>query len=409
MIKLINTTSRFIVALVFIYSGFVKLVDPYGTAYKISDYLEVVHLVLPLWVVLAISIFLSVFEFTLGMNALSKSCYSNTTKLLLVVVSVFTLLTLYIAIANPVQDCGCFGDALVITNWHTFFKNIVLLILILVMFRNRNYMRSRVEEVRQKIMTFCFVLFAVFFALHEVRHLPILDFRPYSVGTYIPEKMKVSEGMPQDVYETHFVYSKNGEEKAFTEENYPWQDTTWHYVSSESILVSKGAQAPIHDFVIEDSELGDITEDVLSDDNYTFLLVAPYLEKSSYKHKNDIESLMQYCSEKGYRFMVLTSSIGDAVNEFKSQYEVPFELCNMDEITLKTIVRAHPGLVIIKSGTILAKYHHNDFPVFSETDDILGKILSIQKRQKNRIIVLLLALLMGGVVYKMSQNRDYTK
>lgn len=409
MIRIINTVFRVVVALVFIYSGFVKLVDPYGTAYKITDYVEILHIMLPLWLALSFAIILSVFEFTLGLNALFKNCYRNTTKLLFVVVSIFTVLTLYIAIKDPVQDCGCFGDALVISNWQTFFKNIVLLLMTLELVRNRNYLRRRVVQQNQKMMTVFFIVFAFLFAINAVKHLPILDFRPYSVGTYVPEKMQVPEGMPQDVYETRFVYEKNGEEQEFTEDNYPWQDTTWSYVSSESILVSKGAQAPIHDFVIEDSQMGDITEDVLYDNNYTFMLIAPYLDKCSLKHKDEIEDVVHFCKKNEYRFMVLTSTVGDGVKEYKSHFTTDFQVCNMDEITLKTIIRAHPGLVILKEGVILAKYHHVDLPEFSTSDNVLGEILSRQETQKNRIIILLLALLLGGVIFKLLQKKDYTK
>lgn len=409
MIKLINTFSRYIVALVFIFSGFVKLVDPYGTAYKISDYLETVHLTIPFGLALFASMLLSIAEFTLGMNALFKTCYRGTTKFLLSFVSVFTLITLYIAIADPVQDCGCFGDALLISNWQTFAKNIVLLIMTIEMVRNRNYLRNRVCEGNQHLLTTSFIIFALVLSLNAVRHLPFMDFRPYAVGTYIPEQMKVAEGMPQDVYETIFIYEKDGVKEEFTEDNYPWEDTTWTYVDSKSTLISKGAEAAIHDFVIQHPEWGDITEEVLQDENYTFLLVAPQLEKSSLKHKDEIENLMQYCDDKGLQFLVLTASIDESVSEFASHFQSPITVCSMDEITLKTMVRSHPGLMIIKSGTILAKYHHNDLPGFSESEDVLASILSEKERRKNQIIVLLLALLMGGVAYKLSNNKDYTK
>lgn len=409
MIKLINTLFRYLVALVFVFSGFVKLVDPYGTAYKIADYLETVHINLPFGLALIISMILSISEFTLGLNALFKSCYRVTSILLLAFVSLFTLLTLYIAIADPVQDCGCFGDALVISNWQTFGKNIIILILSIVIVRNRNYMRNRVEMIYQKLLTFSFILIAFIIALSAVRHLPFMDFRPYAVGAYIPEQMKVPEGMPQDVYETIFIYEKGGEQEEFTEDNYPWQDTTWSYVDSKTTLISEGAEAPIHDFVIEHPEMGDITLDVLEDDNYSFLLVAPHLDKSSLKHLEEIENIKEYCDIKGYRFLVLTSSIDAVVSNYKSHFKTSLEVCNMDEITLKTIVRSHPGLVILKGGTVLEKYHHNDLPNFIENEDVLASVLRQKERQKNQIIVLLLGLLIGGLVYLLFHNRNSIK
>jgi len=408
MIKLVNKLSRAIVALVFIFSGFVKLVDPYGTAYKITDYLESVHIILPFALALIASMLLSIAEFTLGLNALFKSCYRGTSKLLLIFVTVFTVLTLYVAIANPVQDCGCFGDALVITNWQTFGKNIVLLLLSLWLMRNRSYVRSMMSVKNQKILTLGFVIIAFTVALVSVRHLPFLDFRPYAVGNHIPELMKVPEGMPQDVYETIFIYEKDGVQEEFTEDNYPWQDTTWSFVDSKTTLLSAGAEAPIHDFVIEHPEMGDITEEVLQDENYSFLIIAPNLEKSSLKHLDDIKQLKAYSDTNMYRFLVLTSSVDAAVSEYKSHFQTPLEVCTMDEITLKTIVRSHPGLVILKGGTVIAKYHHNDLPHFANEEDVLASILTQKERRKNQIIILLLTLLIGGLVYKLSDNKNYT-
>ncbi len=409
MIKIVNTFSRYIVALVFIFSGFVKLIDPYGTAYKIGDYAESIHLVLPLWISLTVSVLLSVAEFTLGLSAFFKIIYEKVSKIIFGFVSVFTALTLWIAIANPVQDCGCFGDALVISNWSTFLKNIVLLLLSVEMLRNRNYLRSRVCEINQQILLGIFLTFSVVVAMNSIHHLPFLDFRPYKVGTYIPEQMKVPDGMPKDVYETTFIYEKEGVQEAFNEDNYPWQDTTWTYVDSKNVLVEKGYEPPVHDFVIEHPEWGDITEEVLRDENYSLLLVSPNLRKASLKHKDRIEALAKMADNLGYRFLVLTASLGDEVQEFTSNFETPMHVCNMDEITLKTIVRAYPGLVVMKGGVILDKYHHKDLPRWDEKTNIMSDILSHREKRKNRIIVLLLALLLGGVGFKLTQHKDYSK
>lgn len=409
MIKLVNILSRYIVALVFIFSGFVKLLDPYGTAYKISDYLETVHIILPFGLALAASMLLSILEFTLGMSSLFKTCYRGISKLLFGIVSLFTLITLYIAIADPVQDCGCFGDALVISNWQTFGKNVILLLLTVILVRNRNYMRSRLYEKNQKVLTLVFIVFAFFLSLNAVRHLPFLDFRPYAIGNHIPTQMKVPEDLPQDVYETVFVYAKDGVEEQFIEDNIPWQDTTWSFVDSKTTLISQGAEAPIHDFVIMHPDLGDITDEVLHDENYSFLLVAPHLNKSSLRHQEEIAQLQQYCATRGLRFLVLTSSVDLAVSAYQSNFSNSLIICNMDEITLKTIVRAHPGLIILKAGTIIAKYHHNDLPHFAADEDVLASILSQREDRKNQIIVLLLALLIGGLAYRLSLNKDYTR
>ncbi len=405
MFRIINSISRYIVAAVFIISGFVKLVDPYGTAYKITDYLETVNIILPLWLATTASIILSLTEFTLGLNAFFKVNYKGTSKIILALVSFFFVITLIIAITNPVQDCGCFGDALVISNWATFFKNVALLFLSFVMFKNCTFVRCDVKWYKQRTLSLIFIAFGFVISIYSIRHLPFIDFRPYKVGTYIPEKMKVPAGLPQDKYETTFIYEKDSVQQKFTQENYPWQDTTWTYVSSKSVLIEKGAEPPIHDFVIEHPEWGDITEDVLHDPSYTFLLVSPNIEKASLKNADKIEALAKFAEENAYRFLVLTSSIGAEVQEFTQNFSTLVTVCSMDEITLKTIVRGYPGLVILKDGIILEKYNHNDIPLFDSFTNVGSEILSAQERQKTQIIVLLLALILSVVAFMYTKTK----
>lgn len=409
MLNILYTIIRFIVAAVFIFSGFVKLVDPSGTAYKIQDYLETLHMGLPLWLAMLGSVALGTTELVLGLNAAFKVCYERTTRWLLFVIMFFSGLTLYVAIADPVQDCGCFGDALVISNWATFFKNVVLLVFSIVMFRSRYYLRSRIVQDAQNLMTVCFVVLALVVSVNAIRHLPSIDFRPYAVGVDLVEQMKVPEGMPQDVYQTTFVYEQDGVEQEFTEDNYPWQDSTWTYVSSENVLVSKGAEPAIHDFAIANEAMGDITQDVLMDDRYTFLLVAPYLNKASSKHNDEIEDLMAYCGEQNFPFLVLTSTTGEAVAQYKEQFSFDFEVYAMDEITLKTMIRSNPGLVIIKDGVVLAKYHHNDLPVFDGQTKPVSLILRQADKRNNHLKVLLLVLVLAGIAFKLSKRKDFNK
>ena len=409
MIKIINICCRYIVAFVFIFSGFVKLVDPYGTAYKISDYIELTNVALPFALALTFSVILSLLEFVVGINLLFKVFYQKTLRVLLLLISVFTGLTFYIALVDPVQDCGCFGDALVISNWATFIKNIVLLILSLELWRNRYYLRTRVVIRAQSLTLGLTLVFASLLALYAIRHLPFIDFRPYAVGTSIPDAIKVPDGEPQDVYQTTYFYEKDGKTKKFTEDNYPWQDTTWHYVDSESVLIEKGAEPAIHDFVLKHSVYGDITDEVLGDPNYTFFCVAPQLGEISYRHMDDFVAVASYCADMGYRFIVLTATVGVEADEFIRALGSRAELCNVDEIQLKTMVRAKPGLILIRDGVILAKYHHNDVPHFGQSRQPLSIVLTQQEKRESRIIVLFLALLLGLFYYKLMRNKDYSK
>ena len=405
MLNILNTISRYIVAIVFILSGFVKLIDPFGTAYKISDYVETVNIILPLWLAITASIILSLTEFTLGLNLLFKANYKATTKIILAVVAFFFVLTLVIAITNPVQDCGCFGDALVISNWATFFKNVALLFFSCILVRYYDKYKYKFKSSNRNNITLIFIVFGLFLSIYSIRHLPLIDFRPYKVGTHIPEKMKVPEGMPHDEYETTFVYEKDGVHQQFTEENYPWQDTTWRYVSSENVLVKEGYKPPIYDFAIEHPEWGDITEDILQSDNFTFMLVLPSAKEASLKHADKIEIIASLAQNKGYNFMLLTASIGSEIDEFLQHFTVPMQVYNMDEITLKTMVRAYPGLIILKDGVVLEKYNHCDIPQWDEDANIQAEILSNQERQKTRIIILLLSLILGLIAYLFTKSK----
>ncbi len=405
MLRLFSTISRSIVAIVFIFSGFVKLIDPYGTAYKIMDYIDVAGVALPFGAALSFSVFQSVVEFVLGMNALFKVSYSKTVKWLFAAMLFFTGLTLYIAIANPVKDCGCFGDAWLISNWQTFGKNVVLLLLVVEMLRNRYYGRTALSKGKQKMLLLGFAGFAVLFALFAIRHLPFWDFRPYAVGTHIPEQMKVSDDLPKDVYETTFIYEKDGVHEEFDEGNYPWQDSSWTHVDTRNVLISKGAEAPIHDFELMHIERGDITEEVLSNEWYTFCLIAPKLEKTSLTHKEEIEETMRYCREMGFDFFVLTSSVGEQVQTFAAQFSSPPEFCNVDETTLKTIIRAQPGLLVLRAGTILGKFHHRDIPKWGESPDPLTIILMQKEAQRRWTFVLLLVLVWGVVFWAVSRRK----
>jgi hypothetical protein len=204
-----------------------------------------------------------------------------------------------------------------------------------------------------------------FIVFHSYNHLPVFDFRPYKVGVNIPEAMATPADAPQDVYENIFYYkNKNtGEVEQFTEENYPWQDTiNYEFHDMESNLIQEGYDPPIHDFRIETPEGDDIIDFFLYDDNYVFMLIAYDLKKSNTKSQEEINTLAHWAMDEGMTFICLTSSLPEQSAEFAEEHGAPYEFFNTDEITLKTIVRSNPGLMVLKNGTIIAKYHYNDIP-----------------------------------------------
>ncbi len=329
----------------------------------------------------------------------------------MVFMSFFTMITLILALTNPVSDCGCFGDAIIMTNWQTFFKNLILIPFVLHIFWFR---ASRKDSFKPQFSWLAIAVFTLVFLGMEIyayRHLPQLDFRPYSVGTYIPAKMSMPEGALQDEFKTFLYYEKNGTVEEFTEDNFPWEDTTWTYVDSKHILVKKGYEPPIHDFTIVDETDIDITTEILSDDGYSFLLVATHLEKSDTEALNYASRLAAWCGQAGHSFYCTTASGEQEIEEIRQTQDPAFGFHTTDEITLKTIVRANPGLLLLREGTILAKWHYRNFPELEDFEDILPSLMTenriaSEKRTLGFFIVLFLLISAALHLFMPQGNRD---
>jgi triosephosphate isomerase len=279
--KVVVNIARFLLAVVFILSGFVKAVDPLGTQYKINDYLEAMHLgaMVPDFVTLSASVLQSAVEFVLGICLLFAIRRRLVTRFTLAIMIVMTLLTLWLALANPISDCGCFGDALVLSNWQTFWKNVALLAAAAIVSWKPLDMMRMIGRNNQWIVFNYSVLFILFIEGYCLYNLPMFDFRPYHVGANIKEGMTIPEGAQQPQFETTFILEKDGQQREFTAENYP--DSTWTFVDSRTVQTAEGYVPPIHDFSILTDEGDDITEEVLAREGYTFLLVSPHLEQAS--------------------------------------------------------------------------------------------------------------------------------
>nr|WP_321356497.1 BT_3928 family protein [uncultured Draconibacterium sp.] len=363
--NIVKQLARILFGIVFIFSGFVKGIDPWGSAYKFTDYFNAMGIDWLLWAAFPLGVLLAFAEFAIGVAFFFNWRMRLFSWLGLLFMVFFTPLTLWIALKNPVTDCGCFGDALVISNWETFYKNLVFITLAIIVVVNRNWFANKVRSIVPAILSIG--VFIVYFGIvyYSYNHLPIFDFRPYKVGTNIPGAMSIPDDAPQEIYENIFYYkNKNTEEvKEFTEDNYPWQDTTnWEYFDMESNLVQEGYEPPIHDFTIESPEGDDIKDFFIYDENYVFMLVAYDLFKTSTKSQEEINTLAYWAMDKGYSFVCLTSTLQDETMQFAEQNEAPYEFFNCDEITLKTMIRSNPGLIVMKNGTILDKWHYNDIP-----------------------------------------------
>ncbi len=365
--KILQQTARIILGITFIFSGFVKGIDPWGSAYKFTDYFTafgwepLIKLAFPLGILLAFA------EFAIGVALFFKLWMRFTTWLALLFMIFFTGLTFYLALSNPVSDCGCFGDAVVLTNWQTFYKNLVLISLAYFIFRKRKSFENKKGILLRSIIPGGITVMIYFYlVMYSYNHLPVFDFRPYKVGTNIPEAMKIPVDAPKDVYETIFRYKnkKTGKIKTFTESNYPWQDSLhWEYVSMDAPkLIKEGYKPPIHDFMMESETGEDVKDFFLYDEGYTFIMVAYNLKKTNRDVMKKINELARYATANSMHFIGMTASVRDDITDFTTENRAPFDFFNCDEITLKTIIRSNPGLLLLKKGTIIAKWHYNDIP-----------------------------------------------
>ena len=322
--------ARLLLALTFILSGFVKAVDPLGTQYKIHDYLAAMGVagLVPDFGTLASSVILFATEFLLGICLLFAIRRRLVSKVVVVMMMVMTLLTLWLAIDDPVTDCGCFGDALVLTNWQTFWKNVVLLAAALIVWRYPLDMPRLISEPNQWIvMNYSAFFILVIIAGRSLYTLPQFDFRPYHIGTNLREG---------------------------------WQ------------RMMEGEDLPYTEFFIESTDEGeDITEAVLGRQGYTFLLVAPHLENANDSQFDRLNSIYEYCLENGYQFYCLTASTHKGISRWQDITGAEYPFCNTDETTLKTVIRSNPGLLLLNDGIIIRKWSHNALPSDEELGDRL--------------------------------------
>lgn len=385
---------RFVLAATFIFSGYVKAIDPLGTLYKLKDYAAAMSLngLLPDWVLVGVAIALGALEFALGVFMLFAVRRHVVSRITLAFMTAMTVLTLWIFVADPVKDCGCFGDALKLTNGETLLKNIVLSACAALVAWRPVDMARFISRSNQWIVRYYTVAYIVITSVYCLYTLPIFDFRPYHVGMNIKQGMEIPEGAEQPEFESTFLLRKNGETREFTLDNYP--DSTWEYVDTRTVQTKKGYEPPIHDFALTSCDTGeDITEQVLTKKGYTFLLVSPRLAVADDSNFGDIDQIYEYAEENGADFYCVTASANDEIERWRDLTGAEYQFCNADETTLKTMIRSNPGLMLLKDGTIIGKWSHNALP---QTDDLTAPLqqLTIGKAQNDstteRLLIVLL-------------------
>ncbi|MBS1646182.1 MAG: DoxX family protein [Bacteroidetes bacterium] len=383
----ITHVARVLVGGLFIFSGFIKSNDPLGFSYKLEEYFEVfkadtglslfdwlAHISLPLAVTVCVS------EVALGILLLIGFKKELTLWLLLAQIVFFTFLTFYSACYNKVTHCGCFGDAIKLTPWESFWKDITLLVLITLLFSGKDNISPLFNPMISNLLTVVGIAVSIWFPVHCYRNLPLLDFRAYAPGLSICEGKKPGPNYKAAVYESHFVYKniQSGDTTEFTDKNYPWQDTLhWKFHRSlPSVVISPEVDAPkIPDFTINDLDGNDITDSILNIKEYNFYLVCYDLNKTEQNPEliakiNDFYTL---CQKNNLHFIALSASSAEQISNFKHKYNALYDFYNMDGIVLKTMIRSNPGLMLMHNCRVVTSWHYNNFPVYSQVQTTFMK------------------------------------
>ena len=363
--------ARTVVGLTFILSGLVKAIDPLGTQYKIQDYLAAIppSLSLPDMLTLLMSVSLSMVEFTLGAFMLTAISRRLTARPTLLFMLVMTAVTVWIYIADPVKDCGCFGDALTLTNLETLLKNIVLLALAALVAWRPTHIGRLMSRSNQMLLGQMLMVTPVALSFWCLYDLPLIDFRPYHIGADIKAGMEIPEGAEQPVFDTTFIMEKDGERREFTLDNYP--DSTWTFVDSKTVTVKEGYVPPIHDFSITAADGEDITDMVLGREGYTFLLISPDLDKADDQNFGDIDQIYEFCQDNSIPFYCLTASTEKSQQHWQNITGAEYPFCMTDATTLKTMIRSNPGLMLLEKGVVRGKWSHNRLPETTELETML--------------------------------------
>jgi len=376
--KTLRIFCRVFIGLLFIFSGYVKAIDPIGSQIIFTEDFKAFQMPFLIPFTMFFGVVLSTVEILIGCCALMGIRMKETAWLNLLFMSFMTIFTFILAVFNPVTDCGCFGEAIKLTNWETFFKNILVIMPVtIVMFWQRNKYKSVASCRVEWITVACLTLLTLGLMHYSFRHLPSIDFMSYRVGTNIEEAMSYPENAETDVYETILHYKKDGKTQDFTIQNLP--DSTWKFIDAVTTLVKKGYEPPIHDFAIISHEGDDITNMVLNLDGYVLLLSIPYTEKASLKNKDAINAIADYCLiQDNMHFFALSSSGDEALIEYARETGAMYPFYMTDEKPLLSMVRSNPGLLLMKDAVVLAKWSHYDIP----TPEKLSEKIRTQSPEK---------------------------
>ncbi len=362
--RTLTIISRIFVGLLFIFSGFIKANDTLGFSYKLVEYFEVfgTHFLVP--VATPLAMFICIFEIALGFTLLIGARVKLTLWLLLLMIVFFTFLTFYSAYYNKVTSCGCFGDAIPLTPWQSFSKDVILMVFIIILFIGKEHITPLFGERFENALLVIILAGSFAFPIYTYNYLPVIDFRPYAIGKNIPEQTK---GTPDEL---KFYYilkdKKTGEKKEFDKWPDKWEEL-YEYVDSRTEVTKKGIEPKIKDFSISNADGADYTQDVIENPDYNFLLVAYDLESADKDVFGAVNDFATLCKQENIAFVVLTASTKETIEKFKQETNSSqLEFYNSDGTVLKTMIRSNPGLMLLKGGNVLDMWHYHSFPSFND-------------------------------------------
>ena len=360
---------RILLGLLFIFSSFVKGVDPLGTAYRVEDYLLAYNMT---WLVsgkLIIAIFLITFEFLVGFALIFKIRYRVTVWVTLALMIFFTIVTWFDARDNLVPDCGCFGDAIKLTNWQTFYKNIIFLAMALLLVFVKKPKKQKLHPVMQNIILIAAAIGFVYFQLYNYNHLPLIDFRDWKVG----KDMRFKNLDKEKIYLT-YQNKKTNELKEYLSPNYPWQDSAWRadwkFVGKR---IDDSEVIKPHNVIIEDKDGNDITNEIISNKGFQLLVVSYDLDEANGEGMVKASELAKAAKSLGVDVTLITGSFDSQETILKKMYNIDYPVAYADETELKAMIRSNPGVILLHNGTIIDKWHYNDIPSGEELKELIKK------------------------------------
>jgi len=357
--KFVISVIRLFVGLLFIFSGLIKLNDPVGFAFKLEEYFSpaVFNMDFLMPYAFTFAVIIVIAEVILGLALILGNQKNLTLGLLLAMIVFFTFLTWYSAYYNKVTDCGCFGDAIPLTPWESFTKDVILLVLILILWRGRKHIRPLIPVLKGNIVLGIAFLLCGWMAYHVTNHLPLIDFRAYKVGVNIEEDMSIPEDAPKPVYEYAWKFDVGGEEKiVVTQGDYP--NVEGDFIGVETTEIQAGYEPPIHDFTIE--QAGNDQASVLLKEPKLMMIIAYDLSQSMIDRFQSLGELVGRAEGAGYTVIGMSASSPEDALAVSARYGLTFPFYFTDATTLKTIIRSNPGVVVLEQGTITQKVHHND-------------------------------------------------